>query len=1066
MKERVIFIAPSLAAALLGAMVFACSSSVTPAGGSSAPAPAAKPSEPAQASGPGPLDVRASAEAAAATRLASPVSGPAKDELPPPPPRVVEQPAIDLTSLTDVPQLVVDGQGHTSKVRSLLYTHDGRSLVSAGYDKTVRVWSSSTGELQRTLRGEIGSGPAGRIYTTALSSDDQLLAVAGWLGRRDAPNRSSSEDAFKVRVLDFYTGATIRLLAGHSDVVMSAAFSHLGRRLLTGSGDQTAIIWDASGGHRETSLSGHSGGITSVAWSPDDRLVVTGSIDRTARVWSADGQYRFAISGHGDTVTAVAFTPSGRSVLTASADGSIRIHDANTGALLKVLAEVGAPIGSLALTPDGLHVLVTTSGGDFASHVLNINTGRRVASNRSHDNVVLTSAISPNGKWAATAGGSDFGLSVWDLRSGREEVQTSGDGAAVWNVAFRRDNSSIAWGQDLNEEVHAQKQLNGPVRHELPLAQPRLPLSVVDVSSNQTDFVRAVERVGAVEVRTPTGAEHEELQVYSNGQRQATIRRDVTSGFVHRAFSLSPDGQTVVSGGDNGALTSFSTASGYKLQELVGHTGDVLAVAISPDGKRVVSGSSDQTVRLWDLATGHLLLTVFRAQNREWVAFTPSGYYASSLNGDSYVGWQASRGPEQPAAFFPASALAAQLRHDMVVRYFILGDGSISAAIRSCNDALLPGQPQVAYYRFEDLPQFAPPRVYYLDPGTDLRIESDRIEITAKAHSPSLEPIEDMRFLVNGRPLDDKWLRNVGYPRLSKQGREATLRAVLPLPQKVNRISVVASNRYNESAPIGFDVHRAGGKAELEKLYQPDLYLLSVGVSRYGSPWLTPLSYAHSDAQAVVQALEKQNKALYGRVTARTLTDRSVSRAAVLDQLRYLTSGAEQQDTVVVFLSGYAALDDKGEYYFLPHDADPLRLKETAVSWSELRTALEKLPSRVVLLLDASHGGAVTGSDKVRPIDVSQLLRKSLSPDSGLVVLTSSTGVESSFESSKWKHGAFTMALLEGLGGKADYDGDRQIWVRELDHYVSKRVPVLTQGRQHPTTEVPRSMTNFAFTDR
>jgi hypothetical protein len=38
--------------------------------------------------------------------------------------------------------------------------------------------------------------------------------------------------------------------------------------------------------------------------------------------------------------------------------------------------------------------------------------------------------------------------------------------------------------------------------------------------------------------------------------------------------------------------------------------------------------------------------------------------------------------------------------------------------------------------------------------------------------------------------------------------------------------------------------------------------------------------------------------------------------------------------------------------------------------------------------------------------------------------------------------------------------------MRELDHYVSKRVPALTQGRQHPTTEIPRSMPNFALTDR
>lgn len=1068
MRPRFTFRSPlslTLAGALVSAWFVACGSSSTPPSDASTEAGQAKPADPGSSPDAAlPAPVAAPADESPTTSLASPVSGPARDEPPPPPPRAVEQAPLDLTSISEVPQLVVDGLGHTSKVRSLLYTHDGRSLVSAGYDKTVRVWSASTGELQRTLRGEIGAGPAGRIYTTALSADDQFLAVAGWLGQKDQPSRSSGEAAFQVRVLDFYSGSTLRLLSGHSDVVMSSAFSHQGHRLLTGAGDQTAALWDARSGQRLTTLSGHSGGVTAVAFSPDDRLLATGSIDRTARVFDSNGSLRFSISGHTDTVTAVAFTPSGRSLLTASADGSVRIHDANTGSQLKLLAQVGVPISSLGITPDGLHVLVTTSGGAFATEVFHINTGKRVAVNQSHDNVVLTSAISPNGKWAATAGGSDFTLAVWELGTGKEEVHTSGHGAPVWNVAFRRDSSSIAWSHEISDEVHSQKQLSGPVRLELPLTGERVPLSVVE-TSNQTDFVRAVERVGTVEARTPSGEEDEELLVYQNGQRRAAIRRDLTSGFIHRAFSLTPDGQTVISGGDNGALTSYSTSSGYEQKKFIGHTGDVLSVAISPDGKRLVSGASDQTVRLWDVASGELLLTVFRARNREWVAFTPSGYYASSPYGDGYVGWHANRGAEQPAAFIPASALAAQLRYDAVVRYFILG-GGIAAAIRSCNDGLLPGQPPVVYYRFEDLPQFAPPRVYYLDPGADLRIASDRIEITAKAHSPSLEAVTDMQFLVNGRPIDEKWKRAVGYPRLSKVGREATLRAIVPLPEKVNRISVVASNRFNTSEPIGFDVHRTGGKAELEKIYQPDLYLLSVGVSRYGSPWLTPLAYADEDAQAIAQAFEKQNKQRYAKVNIRTLTERSVTRTALMNELRYLGSGAEQGDVVVLFLSGYAAVDSKGDYYFLPHDGDPARLAETAISWMEIRAALEKLPARVVLLLDSSHGGAVTGTERVTPIDISALLRKSVTPEGGLVLLTSSTGSESSFESAKWKHGAFTMALLEGLGGKADYDGDRQVWIRELEHYVTKRVPTLTERRQHPTTEIPSSMPNFALTDR
>nr|VFJ88837.1 MAG: WD domain-containing protein, G-beta repeat-containing protein [Candidatus Kentron sp. LFY] len=80
-----------------------------------------------------------------------------------------------------------------------------------------------------------------------------------------------------------------------------------------------------------------------------------------------------------------------------------------------------------------------------------------------------------------------------------------------------------------------------------------------------------------------------------------------------RATAFTPDGGTVVSGGSNGVLASYDTATGEGCHGFIGHTGDVWAVAPSPDGRWLVSGGADQTVRLWDLATGELLLTIFPA---------------------------------------------------------------------------------------------------------------------------------------------------------------------------------------------------------------------------------------------------------------------------------------------------------------------------------------------------------------------------------------------------------------------------------------------------------------------
>jgi WD40 repeat protein len=80
-------------------------------------------------------------------------------------------------------------------------------------------------------------------------------------------------------------GPELVLQGGHTGVVYSVAFSPDGRRILTGSHDRTAILWDAGTGRRLRDLEGHAGTVRSVTFSPDGRRALTGSHDGTARLW-------------------------------------------------------------------------------------------------------------------------------------------------------------------------------------------------------------------------------------------------------------------------------------------------------------------------------------------------------------------------------------------------------------------------------------------------------------------------------------------------------------------------------------------------------------------------------------------------------------------------------------------------------------------------------------------------------------------------------------------------------------------------------------------------------------
>jgi WD40 repeat protein len=488
---------------------------------------------------------------------------------------------------------------HGGGISNLLFTCDGKGLISAGSEPLIRLWDPATGKEVRLFAGH--EAP---VCSAALSPDGKTLASGG--------------DDQTIRLWDVATGRELRHWSLPEDARPLVAFSASGRLLASGGKDNSIVLWDVDTGKEIRQLKRRERGrenpfvqaepaLLSLAFTPDGRHLLTAQADglflrdvftgkcvrqydspfrdgwsmgmggsrsvsasdlNKGLSFSADGQSflmpsglngglivwelnsieeRARLAAQEGVILAARFSPDGKTLVSAAADGTLRVWDAGSFREVLKIATGTEVVADLAVAPDGRTAAIGCAGGRI--HLWDLKTGKeRAAGERLEPAAAI--GFSPDGRNVVCLDGR--AVHRWDARAGKE-----------LGKVHMTDEKDAIWCLSADTRLLAQ-------------ARPGQPIRLLDATTGK-------------EVRTLEGKHDQIVQL-----------------------ALAPDGQIVAAAtveGDPGqgvacTVRVWDAATGKELRQVATRPAPLSSLAVSPDSRAVGGGDASGGLHVWEVVTG------------------------------------------------------------------------------------------------------------------------------------------------------------------------------------------------------------------------------------------------------------------------------------------------------------------------------------------------------------------------------------------------------------------------------------------------------------------------------
>lgn len=486
---------------------------------------------------------------------------------------------------------------HTNPVHSLVFSPDGRIMVSGGNDASIRIWDVSN-PIHSYQIYSANFADANNVVSLAITPDGKTL-ISGIYS-----TNSSGEHVNNILIFDISNPKTIKLISNSVTSKIhcgeSLSLRKDGKILAATCADGKIHFWDVSSPSSPQLLDQAFFGTSSVVFDPSGNLLASGENDQTIQLWDVSNfpSMKLLDKEEAAYVYGLAFSPDGKILASSSLVTEITLWKVSED---NKLQKIGTPIlcsflPDMAFSPDGKTLAISGQNNvidlwDITDPSSPKNLGKSL---QGHTGSVNILAFSKDGNTLAS-GSMDNSIMLWDMTAQKSQknisVPFSGHTETVSSVAYRPDGKVLATGACDNT------------------------IRLWDT----TDFMN--------------------LKLIGNPLIGHT-------DYVY-SVTFSPDGKLLASAGMDKTIILWDVSDVNSPKRignpLTGHKERIYKIDFSPDGKLLASGSLDNTIRIWDVSDPENPRLIGKPidAGTTWgvwtVAFSPDGKTLAATSGDSTI---------------------------------------------------------------------------------------------------------------------------------------------------------------------------------------------------------------------------------------------------------------------------------------------------------------------------------------------------------------------------------------------------------------------------------------------